>query len=115
MATIGLPSFAGRPTLNSTGPPEPAIYTRCSRMSSSNAVKSATRCSARDDRVRVSASSRCNSSASMRNCPNSPRAPLKRQDLIALNMLDLSMPVPDAASAKVNEVVFIYSVPLLNQ
>jgi len=42
-------------------------------------------------------------------------APLKRQDLIALNMLDLSMPVPDAASAKVNDVVFMYSVPLLNQ
>jgi hypothetical protein len=56
------------------------------------------------------------SSASMRNCPNSPRAPFKRQDLIALNMLDLSMPVPDAASARVNEVVvFMYSVPLLNQ
>jgi hypothetical protein len=52
----------------------------------------------------------------MRNCPNSPRVPLKRQDLIALNMLDLSMPVPDAASARVNEgVVFMYSVPLLNQ
>ena len=46
--------------------------------------------------------------------PNSPRVPLKRQDLIALNMLDLSMPVPDAASARVNEVVvFMYSVPLL--
>jgi hypothetical protein len=52
----------------------------------------------------------------MRNCPNSRRVPLKRQDLIALNMLDLSMPVPDAASARVNEVVvFMYSVPLLNQ
>jgi hypothetical protein len=53
MATIGLPSFADRSTLNSTGPPE--------------------------------------------------------------HMLDLSMPVPDAASARVNDVVFIYSVPLLNQ
>jgi hypothetical protein len=30
--------------------------------------------------------------------------------------VDLSMPVPDAASARVNEVVvFMYAVPLLNQ
>jgi hypothetical protein len=35
---------------------------------------------------------------------SSPGAPLKRQDLIALNMLDLSMPVPDAASARVNSL-----------
>ena len=51
----------------------------------------------------------------MRNCPYSPRALLKRQDLIALNMLDLTMPVADAASARFNDVVvFMYCLSLLN-
>ena len=51
----------------------------------------------------------------MRNWPNSPRALLKRQDLIALNMLDLTMPVADAASARFNDVVvFMYCLSLLN-
>src|ERR1700724_1172565 len=84
-------------------------------MSSSSAVKSATRCSARDARVRVSASSRCNSADSMRDCTSSPCAPLKRQDLIALNMPDLTMPVSDTASSRAKDVVvFMYSIPLLS-
>jgi hypothetical protein len=39
MATIGVPSFADRSTLNSTGPPEPAIYPvarACHRAAPSN-------------------------------------------------------------------------------
>src|SRR6516164_764760 len=74
-------------------------------MSLSIAVKSATRCSATDARVRVSANSQRNSSVSIRNCPNSPRVPFTRQDLIALNMLDLNLPVPDAESIGGNDVV----------
>ena len=74
-------------------------------MSLSIVVKSATRCSATDDRVRVSANSRRNSSVSMRSCPNSPRVPFTRQDVIALNMLDLSLPVPGAESMGDNDVV----------
>jgi hypothetical protein len=47
----------------------------------------------------------------MRSCPNSARAPLKRQDLIALSMPDLTIPVADAASARLSEaVVFMRSV-----
>jgi len=74
-------------------------------MSLSIVLKSATRCSATDDRVRVSANSRRNSSVSMRSCPNSPRVPFTRQDVIALNMLDLSLPVPCAESMGDNDVV----------
>src|SRR6516164_6517988 len=74
-------------------------------MSLSIAVKSTTRCSATDDRVRVSANSRRNSSVSIRSCPNSPRVPFTRQDVIALNMLDLSLPVPGAESMGDNDVV----------
>ena len=44
-------------------------------------------------------------SVSMRNCPNSPRVPFTRQDVIALNMLDLNLPVPGAASMGGNDVV----------
>jgi hypothetical protein len=74
-------------------------------MSLSIAVKSATRCSATDARVRVSANSWRNCSVSTRNCPNSPRVPFARQDVIALNMLDLSLPVPGAESVGGNDVV----------
>jgi hypothetical protein len=69
------------------------------------AVKSATRCSATDARVRISANSRRNSSVSMRSFPNSPRVPFTRQDVIALNMPDLSLPVPGAESMGSNDVV----------
>ncbi len=80
-------------------------------MSLSMAVKSTTRCSATDTRVRVSANSRRNSSVSVRICPKSPREPFTRQDVIALNMLDLSLPVPGAASVWVNDVALsMYSV-----
>jgi hypothetical protein len=42
--------------------------------------------------------------------------PLKRQDLIALNMLDLTMPVAAEASARLSDVVvFMRCIPLLNQ
>src|SRR6516225_8890737 len=74
-------------------------------MSLSIVLKSATRCSATDDRVRVSANSRRNSSVSMRSFPNSPRVPFTRQDVIALNMPDLSLPVPGAESMGSNDVV----------
>jgi hypothetical protein len=106
MATIGVPSFADRSVRLSL----PSISLLAHVIEQRRQVRHplfGQRCPC--------AGSRCNSSASMRDCPNSPRVPLKRQDLIALNMLDLSMPVPDAASARVNDVVFIYSVPLLNQ
>jgi hypothetical protein len=74
-------------------------------MSLSIAVKSATRCSATDARVRVSANSRRISSVSMSNCPKSLRVPFTRQDVIALNMLDLSLPIPGVESVGGNDVV----------
>jgi hypothetical protein len=74
-------------------------------MSLSIAVKSARRCSANDARVRVSANSRRISSVSMRNCPKSPRVPFTRQDVIALNMLDLSLPILGAESVGGNDIV----------
>jgi hypothetical protein len=47
----------------------------------------------------------------MRGLPYSLSAPLKRHDLIALKMFDLKMPVPDAASARVNDVILLmYSI-----
>jgi hypothetical protein len=84
-------------------------------MSLSIAVKSATRCSATDARVRVSANSRRNSSVSIRNCPNSPRVPFTLQDVIALNMLDLNLPVPGAESVGGNDVVVSMHSPLLDR
>jgi hypothetical protein len=41
-------------------------------------------------------------------------APLKRQDLIALDMLELTLPAADEASARLRDVVvFMRCVPLL--
>jgi len=71
-------------------------------MSVSIALKSATRCSAANARARVSANSRRNSSVSARNFPNSPRVPFTR---IALNMLDLSLPVASVESIAGNDVL----------
>jgi hypothetical protein len=41
----------------------------------------------------------------MRSCPNSPRVPFTRQDVIALNMPDLSLPVPADESMGGNDVL----------
>jgi hypothetical protein len=116
MATIGVPSFADRSTLNSTGRPEPAIYPvarACHRASPSNrppAVRPEMPVCGFPPAPDAIPRPRCAIARTHRAYP------LKRQDLIALNMLDLSMPVPDAASARVNDVVVLmYSVPLLNQ
>jgi hypothetical protein len=74
-------------------------------MSLSIEVKSATRCSATDARVRVSANSRRNSSVSIRICPSSPQVLFTRQDVIALNMLDLNLLVPGVECVGGNDVV----------
>jgi hypothetical protein len=46
----------------------------------------------------------------MRKFRASSRAPLKRQDLIALNMLDLTMAVADEVSARLSDVVGVHAL-----
>jgi hypothetical protein len=46
----------------------------------------------------------------MRRFRASSRTPLKRQDLIALNMLDLTMAVADEVSARLSDVVGVHAL-----
>jgi hypothetical protein len=52
----------------------------------------------------------------VRNLGTGASRAAQRQDLIALNMLDLTMPVADEAPARFSDVVvFMRCIPLLNQ
>jgi len=76
-----------------------------------NVIKHRAQSAPRCARVRVSA----NSFFSISSCPNSPRVPFTRRDVIALNMLDLSLRVPGATGGRLRRIDWVQCWPIRGQ